>query len=157
MANEQRQLRLDLTEGDLPLPQFNQLLGEARIDLPVGLEAGTHVTVHFSVSEEYVLSIEADIPSAARRTKGEFKFADATRAHLFDEIEDFITATGDQIRPEERAALQQSRVAVEDLSHEFRELEESGDFDRLWQCYERLQAEVTNLRRKMSDAQRKYA
>lgn len=149
-VDNQQELRGEIVEGDLPLPELNTKLGEINLSLPPNIPAREQVVVHFSVDESYILTAELEVPSVNRRANVEINLkSSSTRRHVFDELEDALTRNGDHIRPEERASIQQARVAVEDLSNEFREVEDNGDGDSLWGCYERLQSAVSKLRSKM--------
>lgn len=155
-ADNQQELRGEIVEGDLPIPDLNTRLGDICLRLPPNVPAGEQVLVHFSVDESYILT--AELECANRRCDVQINLkSPSTRKHVLDELEDLLTDIGDHIRPEERAGLQRLRLTVEDLSQQFRDHEKNGDGEALWGCYERLQAEVAALRGKMADARRKYA
>ena len=156
--DNQQQLLAEIVEGDLPLPELDTRLGEIHLKLPPNVPVGEQVVVHFSVDESYILTAELEVPSVNCRGQVEIDLrTPTTRRHIFDDLEDLLNEIGDHIRPEERAVLQRSRVAIEDLSHQFRELERGSDGEQTWSCYERLQAEVTTLRKKMAETRNQYA
>jgi molecular chaperone DnaK (HSP70) len=156
--DDQRELWGEILEGDLPIDALNTKLAEIKLQLPPNIPAGAQVIVHFTVDDNFVLTAELEVPSVNRKGKVIVDLKSATaQVHVFQQLEDLLTRLGDRLRPEERAALQQSRVALEDLSEGFRRSKEADDSDGMWNSHNRMVAEAKRLQDKMADVRRRLA
>ena len=77
--------------------------------------------------------------------------------HIYQRVEDLYTRAGGRMRPEEKAAVEKARVAVEDLCQEFKQVRETNNADGLWDCYNRLKQVAQKLREKVEEMRQKYA
>ena len=158
MCDGQRKLKGELLEGDLPLAGINTKLAEIEIDLPPNVPAGEEVTVHYHVDENFALTAEVEVRRVNAYGKVTVNLRSPTsQVHIFQQIEGLFTEFGDRIRPEERAALEQSRVTIEDISNEIARLKSAQtDADAIWNAYSRLRLESQQLTQKIRAARGKY-
>jgi molecular chaperone DnaK (HSP70) len=156
--DNQQEIVGEALEGDLPLADLNTRLAEVRLKLPPNVPAQDRVVVHFTVDENSTLTAELEVPSVNRRGSVVVNLkSPATQVHLFQQVDNVLNDVGARIRPEERAALQQGRLAIEDLAPQFRRAREEGtDADTQWKAYTCLREEAQKLRARIEEARKKY-
>jgi molecular chaperone DnaK (HSP70) len=156
--NNQAMLMATILEGDLPVAGLNTKLAELTLQLPPNVPANERVSVHFTVDENSNLTAELEVPSVNRRGKVVVNLKSlSSQLHLFQQVENLYTQVGGRIRPEQRAAIEQARVAIEDLSRDFAGAKAQGDVDRMFDTYTRIVGEAQKLRTKIDEARRTYA
>lgn len=156
--DNQRELEGQILEGDLPIAGLNTKLAVINIPLPPNVPKGELVVVHYTVDENGTLTAELEVPAVNKRGKIVVNIKSQTeQLHLFQVVEDVFTRAGGRMRPEEKASVEQARVAVEDLSQEFTQTLQGSDPDAVWDGYNRLKAAAQKLRDKASEMSKKYA
>ncbi|MCH7728654.1 MAG: Hsp70 family protein, partial [Planctomycetes bacterium] len=155
-VDNQRELIVPVLEGDLPLGGLNTQLSEVNLRLPPNVPGGEPVLIHFSVDESFVLTAEVEVPAVNRRAQVQIDLkATNVNVPLFDQIGDFLNKHGEQLRPEDRARLEKSKLAVEDICANLRRLLEAED-DGAWNSYIQLKSEVDRLTTTLNDLKKKY-
>lgn len=158
-VDNQREIMGEILEGHLPMASLNTRLAAIRLHLPPNVPAGEQVIVHFSVDESSLLTAELEVPAVNRKSEVTVKIKPTNeQVSIFEQVTNLFTQLGDRIRPEEKAAIEQSRIALEDLSAEFVRVQEGvQDADGMWDAHQRLQTEAKRLTDKLNSARRKYA
>jgi molecular chaperone DnaK (HSP70) len=157
VVDNQSELVGQVLEGDIPIAGMNTWLAEMRLVLPPNVPGQERVVVNFSVDENYMITAELEVPSINKKKTVRVNIkSTAQQVHIFDQINELLNVSGDRIRPEERARLEQARLTIEDLSAEFRRQSDAGDADGMWNTYNRLTAEGDRLRTALSELGAKY-
>ena len=114
--------------------------------------------MHYHVDENFALTAEVEVRRVNAYGKVTVNLRSPTsQVHIFQQIEGLFTEFGDRIRPEERAAMEHSRVTIEDISNEIARLKSAQtDADAIWNAYSRLRLESQQLTQKIRAARGKY-
>lgn len=156
-ADNQRELKGLILEGDLPLATLNTQLAEISLKLPPNVPANEQVIVTFTVDENSRLTAELEVPGVHRKGQVTVNLkSPAAQVHIFQQLENLLTVVGSRIRKEERSVLDSLRASIEDLSADFRRAQDDGDAEAVGNAYDRLRASAQKLRVKMEEMQKKY-
>lgn len=71
--NDQRQINVNITEGEYKEPEFVAMIGDYLIDLPVGLPINTEVIVKISLDDRQLIHLSIAVPSVNLEKEFEMK------------------------------------------------------------------------------------
>jgi molecular chaperone DnaK (HSP70) len=156
--DNQQEIEGLVLEGDLPIAGLNTKLAVINLKLPPNVPEGERVVVHFTIDDNATLTAELEVPSVNRRGKVVINIkSQSEQVHLYQQVEDLYTRAGGKMRPEEKAQVEQARVAVEDLAQEFNQAREGNNADAVWDAYNRLKDVARKLKEKVEGMLKKYA
>lgn len=145
-------------EGDLPIAGLNTYLAEIRLDLPPNVPANERVIIHYTIDENFNLTAELEVPSIKRKAEVKINIQSATQqVHVFIRAENLLRDLGQRIRPEERAQIEQSKLALEDMTADLRNLlAQQFEGSTAWNLFQRIKTESQRLETLLVQMAQKY-